>query len=33
IQGVSEDLARQALKLAGSKLPMKTRIVAREFEI
>ena len=33
IQGVNEEIARQALKLAGSKLPMKTRIVAREFEI
>ena len=33
IQGVSEEIAREALRLAGSKLPMKTRIVSRELEI
>ncbi len=33
IQGVNERIAREALRLAGSKLPMKTRIIAREIEI
>jgi large subunit ribosomal protein L16 len=33
IQGVNEKIAREALRLAGSKLPMKTRIVARGIEI
>jgi large subunit ribosomal protein L16 len=33
IQGVNETIAREALRLAGSKLPMKTRIIAREIEI
>jgi len=33
IQGVNEKTAREALRLAGSKLPMRTRIVAREIEI
>ncbi len=28
--GVSEDLAREAMRLAGHKLPVKTRFVARE---
>jgi large subunit ribosomal protein L16 len=27
--GVSEELAREALTLAGSKLPIKTKFVAR----
>ncbi|PIE04274.1 MAG: 50S ribosomal protein L16 [Spirochaetales bacterium] len=29
LAGVSEDLAQQAMKLAGSKLPIKTKFVAR----
>lgn len=33
IQGVNETLAREALRLAGSKLPMRTRIIRREIEI
>ena len=33
IQGVNESIAREALRLAGSKLPMRTRIIAREIEI
>jgi large subunit ribosomal protein L16 len=33
IQGVNEQIAREALRLAGSKLPMRTRIIAREIEI
>jgi large subunit ribosomal protein L16 len=33
IQGVNEKTAREALRLAGSKLPMRTRIIAREIEI
>ncbi len=32
IAGVSEELAREALKLAQSKLPFKTKIVSREGE-
>jgi len=32
IAGVREDLAREALRLASHKLPMETRIVAREHE-
>jgi large subunit ribosomal protein L16 len=30
IAGIEEATAREALKLAGSKLPIKTQIVARE---
>ena len=30
IAGVSEDAAREAMKLAGAKLPIKTQFVARE---
>ncbi|MDC0738377.1 50S ribosomal protein L16 [Cognatishimia sp. SS12] len=30
IDGVSEDVAREALRLAAMKLPVKTRVVARE---
>ena len=30
IQGVSEELARAALRLAANKLPMKTKFVTRE---
>ena len=30
LAGVSEDLAREALRLAGHKLPIKTKFVARE---
>jgi large subunit ribosomal protein L16 len=33
IQGVTAPTARQALRLAGNKLPMRTRIVAREVEL
>jgi large subunit ribosomal protein L16 len=29
IDGVSEEIAREALRKAGTKLPIKTRIVAR----
>ncbi len=29
IQGVTEEMAREALKLAGTKLPIATRILAR----
>ena len=30
LEGVNEDLARSALKLAAAKLPIKTRIVTRQ---
>jgi len=30
VAGVSEDMAREALRLAGYKLPIKTQIVSRE---
>jgi large subunit ribosomal protein L16 len=30
--GVREDIAREALRLAGHKLSVETRIVAREHE-
>ena len=30
LEGISADLAREALRLGASKLPMKTKIVARE---
>ena len=32
IAGVSEEVAREALRLASHKLPIKTRIIAREVE-
>ena len=31
IEGVSEELARDAIRLAGHKLPIKTKFVKREF--
>ncbi|MCC6305507.1 MAG: 50S ribosomal protein L16 [Rhodobacteraceae bacterium] len=30
VDGVSEDVAREALRLASAKLPIKTRVVVRE---
>ena len=33
IEGVSEDVAREAFRLAAHKLPIKTKFVARENEI
>jgi large subunit ribosomal protein L16 len=30
LEGVSEDVAREALRLAAMKLPIKTRVVVRE---
>ena len=30
IDGVSEEIAREALRKAGTKMPMKTKIVSRE---
>jgi large subunit ribosomal protein L16 len=33
LAGVPEPLAREALRLAGSKLPVKTRIVKREADL
>jgi len=30
LDGVSEDIAREALRLAAMKLPVKTRVVVRE---
>jgi len=30
LDGVSEDVAREALRLAAMKLPVKTRVVVRE---
>ena len=33
IQGVSADVARDALRLAGNKLPVRTRVITREAEI
>ena len=30
LKGVSEDMAREALRRAGHKLPMRTRIISRE---
>lgn len=32
MDGVSEDLAREALRLGGHKLPMKTKFVSRDIE-
>ncbi len=31
--GVSEELARDAMRLAGRKLPIKTKFVTREVEL
>ena len=31
--GISEDVAKEALRLAGNKLPIKTKFVAKEIEI
>ena len=33
IAGVPEDLAREAMRLAANKLPIKTKFVAREIEV
>ena len=33
IQGVSEEVAREALRLAANKLPVKTKFVVRENEV
>ena len=33
LAGVSEELAREALRLAGQKLPVKTKFVRREAEL
>jgi large subunit ribosomal protein L16 len=30
LEGVGEDVAREALRLAGHKLPVKTRFVSRD---
>ena len=30
IDGVNDDIAREALRLAAMKLPVKTRVVVRE---
>jgi large subunit ribosomal protein L16 len=30
LAGVDEDLAREAMRLAGNKLPVKTKFVKRE---
>ena len=30
LSGVGEDLAREAMRLAGHKLPIKTKFVSRE---
>jgi large subunit ribosomal protein L16 len=30
LSGVTEDLAREAMRLAGHKLPVKTKFVKRE---
>jgi large subunit ribosomal protein L16 len=30
LAGVPEDLAKDAMRLAGNKLPIKTKIVSRE---
>ena len=32
IGGVSEEVAREAMRLSQHKLPIKTRIIAREVE-
>ena len=33
LQGVTEDVAREALRLAANKLPVKTKFVVRENEV
>ena len=33
LSGVPEPLAREALRLAGQKLPIKTKVVKREAEL
>jgi large subunit ribosomal protein L16 len=33
LAGVSEELAREAIRLAGTKLPIKTKFVKREAEL
>jgi large subunit ribosomal protein L16 len=33
LAGVSEGLAKEALRLAGQKLPVKTKIVKREADL
>ena len=33
LAGVSEDLAKEALRLAGAKLPVRTKIVKREADL
>jgi large subunit ribosomal protein L16 len=33
MQGVSEDVAKEAFRLAGHKLPLKTRLVTRAEEL
>jgi large subunit ribosomal protein L16 len=33
LSGVPEDLARDAMKLAGMKLPIKTKFVKREADL
>jgi large subunit ribosomal protein L16 len=30
LSGVSDDIAKEALRLAGHKLPIKTQIITRE---
>ena len=32
LEGVTEDVAREAMRLAGHKLPIKTRFVSREYK-
>jgi large subunit ribosomal protein L16 len=32
MSGVSEELAREAMRLAGHKLPVKTKFITRETE-
>ncbi len=33
IEGISEDIAKEALRLAAHKLPIKTKFIARENEV
>jgi len=33
LSGVSEELAKEAMKLAGMKLPVKTKFVKREADL
>jgi large subunit ribosomal protein L16 len=30
VEGISEDLAKEAMRLAAQKLPIKTRFISRE---